>query len=122
MPKFYCDFPHSLCGSTMTRRLDAPPLPPFLQSPWLASTAQIAVKSLPIIFSLKLLIFPPSDNILHPAPTSSADKFKGLTLSSPLLLTHSGTYNLSSQTDSFCSVPALISMYYSVLHQEHLTG
>lgn len=87
--------------------------PPPLKSPWLASTAQIAMKSLPIILSLKLR-YPHLQitSSLHPSllliNLQVYPVFSSLHIHGPLtLLTH-----------SFCAAPALI--YSCVLHQDHL--
>lgn len=90
MPKSYCGFPHSLCGSTRTQRLEPPSLPPTSEVTLACQHCSDRYEISAHHFKFETLISPPSNNIL-PAPISTTDKFTGL--SCLLLLTHSWTFN-----------------------------
>lgn len=117
MPKSCYGFPHSLCGSSGTQRLEPSSLPPTSAVTLACQHRSDSYEISAHHFKFETLISTPSNNIL-PALTSATDKFTGLSCLLPLLLTHSWTFNLSSHPHSFCSAPALI--YCCVLHQDHL--
>lgn len=88
--------------------METPSLSPSLQSAPPVSTAQVALKSLPII-SIETPASSPSNNLL-PAPTSAPDKFTGLFHLLPLFLSLSWNFILSPHPHSFCSAPVLTTL------------